>query len=62
MKSKTIKFHSQWQTGKGWEPTNAMQQHFDHIEKIGKVNGAEVFLCISAFGENHILIGIYENG
>ena len=59
MKKKII-FHSQWQTGRGWEPTTAKQSQFDHIEKIGRVNDKFLFVCISAFGESHILTGNYE--
>ena len=60
MKPKKIIFHSQWQTGLGWESTTKKQNQFDHIEKIGRVNDKFLFVCISAFGTNHILTGTYE--
>ena len=60
MKRKSLKFTSQWEARKGWEPTTVKPEQFDHIEKIGRVNDKFLFVCISAFGENHILTGTYE--
>ena len=60
MKQKKIIFHSIWQGVNGWETATAKQEDFDRITKIGTLGNRIVFLCISAFGESHILTGNYE--